>query len=187
MQKKIIILASGGGSNAQKIIEYFQKRDALVHSVLCNRKQAGVYSVAASHNVPCHWMSEQTDDFLSRYLAKHSPDVVVLAGYLKKIPASLAQAHTFSIINIHPALLPKFGGKGMYGMHVHRAVKAAGEAESGITIHYVNAHYDEGEIIFQARVDLAPTDTAEAIAQKVLKLEHAHYAPTIERILKTHA
>ena len=183
MAKKIIILASGGGSNAAKIIDYFKKKTVTIDAVLCNRQSAGVYALCKSRNVPCHWMTSHTDDYLLHFAAQTRPDLIVLAGYLKKIPAQLIHQFPNRIVNIHPALLPKFGGKGMYGLYVHKAVKAAGEKESGITIHYVNEHYDEGEVLFQAKVELDSHDSPEEIARKVLALEHQSYGPIIEKVL----
>jgi len=117
------------------------------------------------------------------YMKEHQPDLIVLAGYLRKVPAALTASYSKKIINIHPALLPKYGGKGMYGMHVHNAVKAAGETESGITIHYVNEHYDEGGVILQKAVKIAPTDTPEEIAAKVQSLEYAYFPEVIQQLL----
>lgn len=181
--KKIIILASGGGSNAEKIMEHFQSSSISVHAVLCNRKEAGVYKRAANYNIPCVWLDASNDVHLLDYLQMHQPDLLVLAGYLKKIPPAVIDLLPKRIVNIHPALLPKFGGKGMYGMHVHQAVKAAGEKTTGMTIHLVNEHYDEGAILFQDKVTLSPSDTAEDIAKKVLQLEHEHYPRVIAKYL----
>ena len=187
MSKKIIILASGGGSNAASILRYFQfKTNVKVHSILCNRKEAGVYARAEAFQVPCHYFDANDENYLLNYTNEHQPDLIVLAGYLKKIPGPLVAHFPNKIVNIHPALLPKFGGKGMYGMHVHKAVKAAGEKESGLTIHFVNEHYDEGAIIRQERVVLFPEDTPEEIANKVLQLEHQYYPEVIEQVLTQH-
>ena len=187
MPKKIIILASGGGSNAASIIKHFAESSSVqVHSILSNRKDAGVFSKGKALNVPVHYFDANSPDELLLYTGKHQPDLIVLAGYLKKIPASLVAQFPYRIVNIHPALLPKYGGKGMYGMHVHRAVKAAEEKESGMTIHYVNEHYDEGNIIRQERIALSPSDSPQVIADKVLALEHRFYPQVIEQLLTQH-
>lgn len=184
MPKKIIILASGGGSNAASIITYFASKTAVqVHSILCNRAGAGVFAKGADLGVPVHLFEAANPQELIAYAEEHQPDLIVLAGYLKKIPAALIDQFPNRIINIHPALLPKYGGKGMYGMHVHRAIKAAEEKESGMTIHYVNEQYDEGNIIRQERVALSADDGPQEIAQKVLALEHRFYPQVIEQLL----
>jgi len=184
MTKKIIILASGGGTNAENIIRYFQKQPSIsVHSVLCNKKDAGVFLRSQALDTPCHWFDASSPNFLLDYCLTHSPDLIVLAGYLRKIPAELIANFTNKIINIHPALLPKYGGKGMYGMHVHTAVKQAKESESGITIHFVNEQYDEGAVIFQATVPLLPQDTPAQIAKKVQSLEYNYFPLIIEKQL----
>ena len=184
MAKKIIILASGGGTNAENIIQYFQKSPSIsVHSVLCNKKDAGVFQRVKPLNVDCHWFDSSTSAFLVDYCNDNAPDLIILAGYLRKIPAALIANFPNKIINIHPALLPKYGGKGMYGMHVHTAVKQANEAESGITIHYVNECYDEGAIIFQTKVALHPQDNPTQIAAKVQALEYKYFPEIIEKQL----
>ena len=185
MAKKIIILASGGGTNAENIIQYFQKQPSIsVHSVLCNKKDAGVFQRAQALNTPCLWFDASSPTFLVDYCQSHSPDLIVLAGYLRKIPAELIANYANRIINIHPALLPNYGGKGMYGSRVHEAVVAAGEKETGITIHWVDAHYDEGDIILQKKCSIDATDTPTTVAQKIHVLEHQYFAPTIEELLK---
>lgn len=184
MGKKIIILASGGGTNAQNIIQYFINHSNInVLVVLCNRKDAGVYDRVNALGVQCQWFDASNDLVLEDYMKQQQPDLIVLAGYLKKIPSSLVECYPNKIINIHPALLPKYGGKGMYGMHVHNAVKAAGETQSGITIHYVNEHYDEGGVILQKAVPLDPQDTPSEIGAKVQQLEYDHYPKVIEQLL----
>lgn len=184
----IAIFASGTGSNAQKIIEYFKNNtDIQVGLVVSNKPTAPVLTMAEGHGIATLIIGRTpfyTSEVLLDELATHDIDFIVLAGFLWLIPPYLIRRFPNRIVNIHPALLPKYGGKGMYGNHVHRAVKAAGETESGITIHYVNENYDEGNIIFQDRCSLAPTDTAPQIAQKVLRLEHQHFAPTIEKLLR---
>ena len=184
MDKKIVILASGGGTNAQNIIQYFDKHANInVHSVLCNRKEAGVYDRVNALGVHCQWFDASNALTLEGYMKQNQPDLIVLAGYLKKIPSGLVEAYPNKIINIHPALLPKYGGKGMYGMHVHNAVKAAGETQSGITIHYVNEHYDEGGVILQKAVTLDPQDSPSEIGAKVQQLEYEYFPKVIEQLL----
>ncbi len=185
--KNIALFASGTGSNAKTIIEYFvSNKTAKVCCLLSDNPKAKALEMANSYGIDTHFMNKeerQNPAQIVDYLKSKSVDIVVLAGYLKKIPALMIEAFPNSILNIHPALLPKFGGKGMYGMHVHRAVVEAGESSSGMTIHYVNAAYDEGAIIFQASCALDGQESPEEVAAKVLKLEHQHYAPIIEKIL----
>lgn len=188
--KKIAIFASGRGSNAQTIIAYFQAHQQIeVALIVSNKKQAGVLEIANAHNIPSLLLSKDTfyhtNDYLST-LATHQIDLIVLAGFLWLIPPYLVQAYPNKIVNIHPALLPKYGGKGMYGMNVHRAVHQAKEQVSGISIHYVNEKYDDGNIIFQANCQLSEIDTPEIIAKKVLKLEHQYFAKIIEKLLLNH-
>ena len=186
MEKKIVILASGGGTNAENIIRYFQKKKtAKVLSVLSNNRKAGVFERVHALGIPAIYYSNAAfaSGFLTNHLKDLSPDLIVLAGFLKKIPQELITLFPNKIINIHPALLPKYGGKGMYGMHVHKAVKAAGDGESGITIHYVNAQYDEGAIIFQAKTVVDQRDTPEDIAQKIHLLEQKHFPEVIADLL----
>lgn len=186
MEKKIVILASGGGTNAENIIRYFQqKKNVQVVSVLSNNRKAGVFERIQPLGVPAIYYNNAcfTSGFLTAYLKDLAPDLIVLAGFLKKIPEELIVQFPKQIINIHPALLPKFGGKGMYGMHVHNAVKAAGESETGITIHYVNAEYDEGAILFQAKTKVEVKDTPEDIARKIHLLEQKHFPEVIADLL----
>lgn len=185
--KNIAIFASGSGSNAQKIMEYFAERhDVSVQLVISNRADAGVLKIAESFGVDSividRYTFYETEDVLS-LLSKYEVSLLVLAGFLWLVPAYLIEAYQGRILNIHPALLPKYGGKGMHGIHVHRAVKTAQESESGISIHYVNERYDEGQIIFQAHCQLSPMDTPEDIARKVLTLEHQYYPKVIDQIL----
>lgn len=184
---KIAIFASGGGSNARKILEYFQDSEtAEVALVVSNKKDAGVLDIADNFSVPTHLINRQsfyeTTEILE-VLKAHDIGFIALAGFLWLVPAYLVKAYPGKILNIHPALLPKYGGKGMYGHHVHEAVKAAGELESGPTIHFVNEHYDEGDIVFQATCSLEPEDEPEDIARKVLSLEHAHFPRIIEAVI----
>ena len=183
----IAIFASGGGSNAEKIMAHFEQHQAIsVRLLVCNKADAGVLNVAAQYDIPFlivskTYFSEGED--LVDILAEYEVDALVLAGFLWLIPAYLIQAFPNKILNIHPALLPKYGGKGMHGSHVHEAVKAANETQSGITIHEVNERYDEGKTIFQAVCALDADDTPNDIARKVLALEHKHFAPVIEEWL----
>ena len=187
MKKNIAIFASGSGSNAENIIRYFQKNDsALVSLVLSNKSDAYVLERAHRLGVPCNVFTKEdwiAGDEILAVLQEYRIDFIVLAGFLVRVPDLLLHAYPDKIINIHPALLPKFGGKGMYGDRVHQAVVAAGEKESGITIHYINEHYDEGAIIFQASCPVLPSDTPEEVASKVHALEYAHYPHVIESLL----
>ncbi|MGV6860670.1 MAG: phosphoribosylglycinamide formyltransferase [Putridiphycobacter sp.] len=184
--KKIAIFASGGGSNAQAIIDYFRSNVEIeVALIVSNDTNAGVIDRAQKEEVPFYILQpdELEEEEFSDVLLALEIDFVVLAGFLKKIPQDILEAYPNKIVNIHPALLPKYGGKGMYGMNVHKAVVNAGEKESGMTIHYVNENYDEGQIIEQHKVALEPSDSAEDCARKVLELEHQYFAPCIEKVL----
>ncbi len=183
----IAIFASGAGSNARKIIEHFEKKDLpiKVSLIVCNVPGAGVIEIAKEKGIPTLLINKA--DFASTGYVEslHNSEIqfIVLAGFLWKVPEMLVKAYPKAIINIHPALLPKYGGKGMYGSRVHEAVIAAGEKESGITIHWVNEHYDEGAIIYQAICPIDAGETPETLAHKIHALEHAHFAPTIEQLL----
>ncbi|WP_345950934.1 MULTISPECIES: phosphoribosylglycinamide formyltransferase [unclassified Mucilaginibacter] len=184
MKTRIAIFASGSGSNAQKIMEYFKHHtQAEIVLVLTNNPHAFVLQRADNFEIPTHIFSRQefyqTDDVV-KLLKTMEVDLIVLAGFLWLVPASLLKAFPNQIINIHPALLPKYGGKGMYGDHVHKAVLADGEAESGITIHFVNEHFDEGEIIHQAKFKIDSADTLDSIKLKGQQLEHHHFPKVIE-------
>lgn len=186
--KRLVIFASGSGSNAENIINYFKEAtDITVVSVLSNRENAGVFERCKRLGVDCFYHSNA--DFTSNNsvlsLVEKSADYIILAGFLLKIPEAIVNAFPNKIINIHPALLPKYGGKGMYGMHVHRAVKANNDTETGITIHFVNKYYDEGAIIFQVKTDVDKADTPEDIAQKVHLLEYEHFPRIIEKTIRT--
>lgn len=187
MQKNIVILASGSGTNTENIIRYFQSSDvARVALVVSNKADAYVLERAKRLQVPS--LVIPRDKFLeSGYvcsvLQEYHADLVVLAGFLLRIPDDMLAAYPQRIVNIHPSLLPKYGGKGMYGDKVHQAVVAAGEKESGITIHYIDGHFDEGVTIFQAKCPVLPDDTPEEVAHKVHALEYEHYPKVIERIL----
>ena len=183
----IAIFASGAGSNARKIIEYFEKRGLAikVSLIVCNVPGAGVIDIAKEKGIPT-LMINKAEFAATGYvesLQNAEIQFIVLAGFLWKVPEVLVRAYPKAIINIHPALLPKYGGKGMYGARVHEAVMAAGEKQSGITIHWVNEHYDEGAIIYQATCEVTPSDTPDTLANKIHALEHAHFAPTIEKLL----
>ncbi len=186
MSVKIALFASGSGSNAENIIEYFKSNpDFEFPVILSNNPKAYVHERAKKLNVPSYTFTKE--EFISgekilSLLQTEKIDAIVLAGFLLKVPEAIIKAFPDKIINIHPALLPKYGGKGMYGDHVHKAVAAAGEKESGITIHYVNENYDEGNIIFQAKCELSSTDTPEDIAAKVHKLEYEYFPKTIAKL-----
>lgn len=184
---QLAIFASGTGSNARKIIEYFRDHPTIrVALVVSNKPDAPVLAMAQSHQIETAVINRksfyESEDILDT-LREHEVDLVILAGFLWLVPDYLIRAFPRRIINIHPALLPRYGGKGMYGHHVHQAVWEAREPESGITIHYANEHYDEGDIIFQIKCVLAPEDSPEDIARKVLELEHYYFARVIERVL----
>ncbi len=184
--KKIAIFASGNGSNAENIIRYFQMpgRDGRVELVVTNRRDAPVVGRAARLGVDCEIFDrEQFRDGarVIELLERRGIDVVVLAGFLLMVAPPLIARYRGRIVNIHPSLLPKFGGKGMYGRHVHEAVVAAGEKVTGITIHHVNEHYDDGAVIFTASVAVEPTDSADDVARKVQELEQEHFAAVIDR------
>ena len=185
--KNIAIFASGSGTNAERIIEYFKEKDNVkINLVLSNRKDAYVIQRAQNHNVPVIYFSRETfydtEDLLI-ILKEFSIDLIVLAGFLLLIPEYMLKAYPGKIINIHPALLPKYGGEGMYGMKVHEEVIKSKDKESGISIHYVNEKYDEGELIFQAKCPIDENETPESLAEKVHKLEYEHFPVVIEKLL----
>jgi len=189
---KIAIFASGQGSNAAKIIQHFSKNKAIVvDCIFTNRKHAGVIEHAYAANIPCFYFENQIfGDGIKplKVLRERNVDWLVLAGFLKKIPRNILQAFPNKIINLHPSLLPKFGGKGMYGEHVHRAVIAAGEKTSGISIHLVNENFDEGKLIFQKSCPVEPNDTPKDLGKKIQKLEHNYFPQVIEsEIMKSFA
>jgi phosphoribosylglycinamide formyltransferase-1 len=181
--KRIVIFASGSGTNAENIIKFFNHtKTAKVIQVLCNNEHAKVFERCKNLNINClHFNREDffTSDKILNLLKKEA-DIIILAGFLWKIPQKIVTAFPNKIINIHPALLPKYGGKGMYGMNVHKAVKENKEVETGITIHYVNENYDEGAIIFQAKTALIDADTPETIAEKIHILEQKFFPRIIE-------
>jgi len=188
MKKRIAIFASGSGSNAQKIMELFKhSAEVEIALVLTNNPEAYVLQRADNFEIPTHIFDRkeftQTNNIVE-LLKKLDIDLIVLAGFLWLIPQNLIAEYPGRIVNIHPALLPKFGGKGMYGDHVHNAVIAAGENEGGITIHYVNENYDEGEYIYQAKYKIDKNDNLEMVKFKGQQLEHQHYPRIVESILK---
>ena len=185
--KRIIILASGSGTNAENIMKYFKNSNSIsVVQVLSNKKDAKVLERAKRLKVSCANFNRdsfyKTDEVFDNL--KLNADYIILAGFLWKIPSNIIEAFPNKIINIHPALLPKFGGKGMYGMNVHKAVVENKEKESGITIHFVNENYDEGAIIFQKSAEVLVCDTAEDVAAKIHTLEQENFPKVIEQIIK---
>lgn len=184
--KNLALFASGGGSNAEAIINHFKNhKDINVSLIVSNKPEAYVLERAKKHGIPtllCTKSEIQASSFLKK-LQANKVDFIALAGFLLLIPEYLIAAYDNKIVNIHPSLLPKYGGKGMYGSRVHQAVFNNLEKTSGLTVHYVNGAYDEGNIIFQAETSLEVTDTPDRIAQKVLKLEHEHYGRVIEEVM----
>ena len=185
--KHIVLFASGSGSNVENIVNYFQGHPEIsVSCVFSDRKDAYVLERCNALGVPAFYFNRHSfrgPGVLLQVLKSLNPDLIVLAGFLRKITPEMVKAFPDKIINIHPALLPKYGGKGMYGNHVHEAVKANRERESGITIHYVNDYYDEGAIIAQEKTHLEPEDSADEIGRKVRLLEQLHFPRVIEELL----
>ena len=183
---RIAIFASGNGTNAQRIIDYFKESNTAISLIVCNKESAFVLKRAEKENIPTLLINKdmfyKTEEIVTRLL-NEKIDLIVCAGFLWKIPDNILRTFYNKVINIHPALLPKFGGKGMYGIHVHKAVIEAGEKESGITIHYLNEHYDEGEVILQKKCKVEKNDTPEALAKKIHELEYEWYPLAIEKIL----
>lgn len=186
----IAVFASGAGSNAAKIIEHFNgglsKKNIKVSVIVCNKPGAGVLDIAEKNNLPTILLDKERffrGDAYVPVLQEAGVDAIVLAGFLWKVPAALVQAYNNKILNIHPALLPNYGGKGMYGNFVHEAVIAAGDTKSGITIHVVDEQYDHGNHIFQAVCPVLPGDTAATLAARIHELEHVNYARVIEEFL----
>ena len=184
---RIAIFASGNGSNAQRITEYFSEKSiATVVLIISNKKDAYVLERAKTLNIPAYCFSKdqfQDGDDVLALLREYHIDFVVLAGFLLLVPQKLIQAFPNAIVNVHPALLPKFGGKGMYGCHVHEAVIAAKEKESGITVHFVNEKYDDGAHILQATCPVTENDTPDTLAKKIHHLEYEHFPKAIEQAL----
>lgn len=184
---RIAIFASGTGTNAEKIIDHFQNSSVIkIALIVCNNPQAGVLKIAEKKNVPVLMIEKErffrSDDYINE-LKKNEIDFIVLGGFLWKLPSSLLKNFPEKIINIHPAILPKYGGKGMYGSKVHEAVLANKEKESGISIHYVDEIYDHGKIIFQAKCPVLENDTADSLAQRIHELEHEYYPKVIEGVV----
>lgn len=184
--KRIAILASGSGSNAENIVQHFKNHPEIsVSCIVCNRREAKVFERAKKLQIPSYYFPK-TDFYQTEkvfQLIKEEADWIVLAGFLLKIPQNILDVFPNNIINIHPALLPKFGGKGMYGMHVHKAVREMNEPETGITIHMVNENYDEGAVIYQAKTPVSKSDTPEDIAAKIHQLEQKYFPKVIENTI----
>lgn len=186
VMKKIVIFASGSGTNAENIIKYFQtKESGTVVAVFTNNPNAKVIERAKNHQITTEIFTKEelSESKVLQKLNAIQPDLIVLAGFLLKLPKDIIEIYPNTIINIHPALLPKYGGKGMYGMNVHKAVVENKEKETGITIHFVNEHYDEGNVIFQKSVQLSPTDSPETVAEKIHELEQENFPEIIEKLL----
>ena len=186
--KNIVLFASGNGSNAEEIIKFFKNSEiGKVVAIFSNKAEAKVLDRAKNHNIPSVVFNKTqlNEGFVLEQLHSFQPDLIVLAGFLLKFPESILKEYS-KVINIHPALLPKYGGKGMYGMNVHQAVLENKEKETGITIHYVNEHYDEGEFIFQKSVNIEDCKTAEEIAQKIHELEHQYFPEVIGKLITNH-
>lgn len=185
--KKVILFASGGGTNVKAILEYFKNNNEISFPlIVTNNPQAGVIHIAQDFGIDVLLLSKNIfqDPIFIDTIDYYKPDLIVLAGFLWKIPEYMVSAYQDKIVNIHPSLLPAYGGKGMYGMHVHNAVIQAGEKESGITIHMVNEVYDEGRILLQKKVTIDKNDTAETLAQKIHVLEHTWYSKVLETLLQ---
>jgi phosphoribosylglycinamide formyltransferase-1 len=185
--KRIVIFASGSGTNAENLIKFFHNREyASVIQVLTNNPHAKVLERAKKLKVSALSFNKiaftKTDDVLN-ILKSSQPDLIVLAGFLWMFPKNILNEFPNKVINVHPALLPKYGGKGMYGMHVHEAIVAKKETETGITIHYVNEHYDEGAVIFQAKCAVLKTDSAQDVANNIHKLEMEHFPKVVDKLL----
>ena len=186
--KNIVLFASGNGSNAEEIIKFFKNSEiGKVVAIFSNKAEAKVLDRAKNHNIPSVVFNKTqlNEGFVLEQLHSFQPDLIVLAGFLLKFPESILKEYP-KVINIHPALLPKYGGKGMYGVNVHQAVLENKEKETGITIHYVNEHYDEGEFIFQKSVNIEDCKTAEEIAHKIHELEHQYFPEVIGKLITNH-
>ena len=185
-EKHLVIFASGAGSNAQKIIDHFRNTPIKIALIVSNKPQAGIIRIAEKEEIPLQIIEKEQffrGDGYVPLLLSYQTDLIVLAGFLWKVPQSIIDAFRKKIINIHPALLPSYGGKGMYGQFVHEAVIRSGEVQSGITIHYVDEHYDHGDVIFQTACPVLQGDTPETLAQRIHTLEHLHYPKVIEDLL----
>ncbi len=185
--KNLVIFASGSGSNAENIIRYFaQKPEFCIKKIYCNVPDAYVLERAKKYGVPAQLFNREefrNPEKILHHLQEEATDFIILAGFLWLMPPCITAAYPYRIINIHPALLPAYGGKGMYGHHVHEAVIAAREQERGITIHYVNEHYDEGAIIFQAKCPVLPADTPDDLAARIHELEYRYFPEIIEKTI----
>ena len=184
--KKVIIFASGSGSNALKIFEYFNNnQNVIIDSVYCNNPRANVINIFQKLNIKTVLFNKKEfyESTFLETIRNTNPDLIVLAGFLLKIPEKIVSAFENRIINIHPSLLPKYGGKGMYGLNIHKEVILNKEKFSGFTIHYVNKEYDKGAVIFQKKIKINEKETPESLSSKVLKLEHENYPLIIEKIL----
>lgn len=186
-KSKIVLFASGSGSNALQICRYFEDNSKIrVAYLFCNNANAAVIDKVKPFGIKTLIFSKaqlESGSILKK-LISISPRLIVLAGFLLKLPREMVSQFSRKIVNIHPSLLPKYGGKGMYGIHVHQAVKNSGDSSTGMTIHYVDERYDSGDIIFQKSVDISPQDTPRDIAQRVLKLEHYYYASVIHALIE---
>lgn len=185
--KRLAIFASGAGSNAKRLIDYFSGNQTIsVALLISNRKEAGALEIARKAGITAINFSKEefyNSSTVIEKLTSEKIDFIVLAGFLIKVPDNILKAYENKIINIHPALLPDFGGKGMYGLNVHKAVIESGKKESGITIHLVNEHYDEGRILFQAKCSVLENDTPEKLAARVQELEHQHFPEVVEHFI----
>lgn len=190
-KKRLLVFASGSGSNAENLVHFFRNPEnislAEVVGIICNNSQAGVIKRAEKLNIPCELVSKvQWGDlnFMRDLILSFKPQLVILAGFLKQFPKELIETVEGKIINLHPALLPKFGGKGMFGMNVHRAVIDSGELTSGITIHWVNEHYDEGNIIAQFTCNVTTEDNPESLAAKIHDLEFHNFPRIVKQVIQ---
>jgi phosphoribosylglycinamide formyltransferase-1 len=192
-KKNLAVFCSGGGSNFKALHQHIQERHLPCQIVMClsNNSQCGAMQFAREHGIDAVHLSSKTapneDAFVQTMLSeleKRQVDLILLAGYMKRVPKAVIERYPKRILNIHPALLPKFGGEGMYGMNVHRAVIEAREKESGATVHFVDEHYDEGEVIIQGKVSIAPDETPQSLASKVLEVEHRIYAEALVKVLE---
>jgi len=186
--KSVVIFASGSGTNAENIIQSLHQKRLIVSRIYCNNKNAGIIQKAANLGIPICMISkedwkERNESEWQVQLTNDNPDLIVLAGFLWKIPEYLIHQFSDRIINLHPSLLPKYGGKGMYGLNVHKAVLENKESTTGISIHFVTAEYDEGGILFQTEMYVSPSKTPEDLAQRIHKLEHAHFPDVICQVL----
>jgi len=183
--KKIVLFASGSGSNVENIANYFKSTNLSIEGVFCNNPDAFVFERCKNLNIPSTLFSREEfkDGTVLKQLEEIKPDLIVLAGFLWLIPQEIVASFPDKIINIHPALLPKFGGKGMYGMNVHQAVVENKETETGISIHFVNEHYDEGNIILQEKVAVNQNDSPEEVAKNIHELEYKYFPIAIEKLL----